>query len=803
MKRLILSLIFSCALFTLFAVSAIHVSPETFVPGKDVELLLEVVQGQELVSSVNLQYRLAGVSVWQSEAMRQDDPNSLYWKGFIPRVAVSTNDVEYRFEFVLSTGGSEYMPAEDGLSPLYKLRLNAPLGTLNQGFVLLSDEETISADDGYVLAVSYLALAEDIDPQSIRVWVGDKDVTKRTEFSGSVLMYREDRPQEGDRKAMVTAKVKGADVYSDTWSTQITPGTRGPALPFTYRGSVNFASNIYSVSDEELAFGNTENDYTAWADLYANYGILDMQTNLLVSSLEDSNKQPVNRFTFGLQVPVLDLFLGDYSPHLSSYTLSGKNIRGLYGKFHTRFLSLTWAHGESMRKTQIEADTTLGTRASGTFKQEAIGARVQFGRESGFSFGITGSRHRDIISSLDEEYYRYERESSKADSLDYVYTSRARDNAVLSIDTQINIPSQNFVMGAEIAGSMLNNNTIPGALTAEDLEEYGLDVELGGSPIDPSDHADLFVINRNMEPFMPGRANLAWTAYVRMLIMKNFLSAQYYETGSAFNALGINGQLNDTRVISITDQFNFGRLLFLSGGVNFTEDNLMGHKSETNTYQTIFAQMILRVPNMPYLKASFNDNSGENKANEEIADDSFAPYQRNAQNMSFGIGYNIVQIPYVPTQLDISYRMGLSESEHLPAGETSYSKLSDNTNNGIAFTMSNRYSMLPLRTQISYTTGTNKDEMATKEYKNSSIFLKADYSLWQDRIKPYISYRNTKLSGDNDPQKYNYFNLGLESYPIRNMTVAADMGIKSYSNDLNSALDYDATTFKLSLTQRF
>jgi hypothetical protein len=170
--------------------------------------------------------------------------------------------------------------------------------------------------------------------------------------------------------------------------------------------------------------------------------------------------------------------------------------------------------------------------------------------------------------------------------------------------------------------------------------------------------------------------------------------------------------------------------------------------------------------------------------------------------MNFGIGYNIVQIPYVPTQLDISYRFGFDDSEReTQAG--ALQKITDNNNQGMAFTMNNRFSMIPLRTQISYATSTNNNDILDKEYQNNSLFLKADYQIWENRIKPYISYRNTNLSKDNTPQKYNYFNLGLESYPIRNMTVTADMGLMNYKNDDDSSRDYDTTTFRLCLTQRF
>ncbi|MCK9333140.1 MAG: hypothetical protein M0Q19_08180 [Candidatus Cloacimonetes bacterium] len=791
MKQLILILALILSSISLLAISALHVSPQTFVPGTDVELLLEIVQGHEEISTVEVQYRAVGTTKWYNEPMRQDDPNSLYWRGIIPRTAVKTDDIEYRFEFIMPNGSSSYLPTDDGITPLYTIKLNAPKGSLTEGFVLVSDESSVSADDGYVLAVSYLALSGDLDPKSIRVFVGDRDVTHDSEIGESVLVYREDRPQDGIKKAMVTAKVKGAEVYSDTWITQVLPGSQKPQLPFTYRGSVNFSANMYSVSNKDNAFSDPDDDYRTWTDLYGSYGIADLQANLLVSSLEDKNKQPVNRYTFGVQIPMLDVFFGDYSPSLSQFTMSGKNIRGLYSRFHTRYLELSWAHGESIRKTKTEADPILGTNASGTFKQEAIGARLQFGNDQSFRLGVTGTRYRDIISSLDKGVYQY-----TDDNGDTAYNVKAQDNAVVALDMQLNVPDQNVMAGIELAGSILNNNTIPGPISSEELDEYGIDLV----DIDPADYADYFVINKNMEPFLPSKANVAWTGYLRMYFLNNFLNVQYTETGSAFNSLGTYNQLNDTKVISITDQYTLGHLLTMSGGFSTTEDNLMKHKSETNSYQNIFAQAILRYPNMPYIKASLNSSTGKNKNNPDI-DSEFEPYNRKALNMSFGIGYNIVQIPQVPTQVDISYRLGSSESERKP--DENVEKITENANNGLAFTMNNSYLMLPLRTQISFATASNKDKLGNATSKNSSFFLKAYYELWENRLNPYVSYRNTSLSGDYDSQTYNYFNLGVESYPINNMTVTADLGLKNYKNKDYGDADYDATTFRLCLTQRF
>ena len=796
MKRLILCiLLLSVAAYAL-GISALHVSPQDFSPGKDVDLVLEITDLDQDLTGIDIQYRAVGEKIFRSEPMRQDSPGSVFFSGIIPAAAMVNDEVEYRFEFRFRTSATVYLPADDDMTPLYVLRPRSPEGTKTDGFVLLSDEASISADDGYILAVSFIALEEDIDPQSIKVYVGGRDVTKDAKINGAVLLYRDERPQAGLQRAMVTARHDGKELYSDTWVTQILPGSGRRPFPISTRGTVNFAANIYDVSNKDAAFGAKEDDYRSWADLYASYGMLDAQVNFLVSSMESSNRQPINRFTFGLSLPIAELYLGDYSPHLSSYTLSGKNIRGLYGNLDTRYLGLMWAHGESVRKTTFESDAT--NVKSGTFKQEAIGARVRLGSEDGFMVGISGSRHRDIISSLDEEYYRYETAAG-----DTVYTSKAQDNAVISVDARLNVPDQSVIMGVELAGSLFNNNTIPGPLTSLDLEEYGLELELGDNQIDPSDFADFFVINKNMEPFVPGKANIAWTGYLRMYFWNNFLNVQYSETGPAFNALGAHYQMNDSKVLTVSDQIMIGRLMTISGSYSVTEDNLMGHKSETNNYQNINVQAILRIPRYPYLKASFSDNKGENKANESITDDFFAAYTRDSRNMSFGVGYNIVQIPHVPTQLDISYRFGNNSSEQDTGSPAGMDLISDNKNNGLALNMSNRYNNLPLRTQFSYSTASNENMLLDKTYQNNSFFFRADYSFMENIIRPYFSFRNTSMKKDYDPQSYNYYNLGMEAYPMQNMSVTADVGLRNYKNDTDSSLDYDTTTFRLIMSQRF
>lgn len=803
MKKLLILLLLSLFTVFVFAVSIQHASPLSYGFGEDVKLMAEVVDGQADISGMKVFFRNQGEIPWMFELATQESPGSVYYWAIIPAKYFADIEMEYYFEIQLSDGSLEYFPPLDGITPKYTLIPKALEGTLSEGFVLLTEEETVSADEGYLLAVSFFALEEDIDPASIEVWVGGRDVTYAAQISAPTILYREDNPTPGIKKAVIKAKLGSKQIHSNIWLTEVIPGQYKSATPFTVRGSANFASNVYSYSDENVTPGVSNNDAAAWADVYGTYGKLNLQTNLYVSSLEKTNQQPVNRYTFGVQVPMLDIFAGDYSPSLSQFTLYNKNIRGLYARFYGRAGSITWAHGQSMRATTNDALITNDSGRplkSGTFAQEAIAAKFTLGSESGFSMGLSASRHRDIVSSLDSLYYKVTYTPAGADTVTTAYSTLAKDNAVISYDIKLNMPKHNIVIGAEIAGSMLNKNTIPGPIDKETISD------ITGSenfPLDPQDYGNIFVINKNLEPLLPGRANLAWLAYYRMLIANNLLNIQYAETGSAFNALGASYQLQDSKTLAITDQLNIARYWVFSGGYNLTADNLMGFKSETNTYNSWFVQSMLRIPRYPYFKAAYFNNTGENKINPQITSaNPFQHYLRNSNSISFGMGYNFSQIPYVPSQLDISYRMGYDDSQLDSDYQT------DNESNGINLTLSNKYTAIPLTTQFSMSLGKQKKKPTlltptTEVNDNQNLFFGAGYSLWENRIKPFANYRLVSYNSTQGDQKYGYITLGVEAYPMRDMMISTNLGFQNYSSDIPNAKDYGTTTWRVLLTQRF
>ncbi len=782
---------------SLWSVSISHNPPAALNAEGATDLRLQVIEDLDRISRGFVYWRVPGTRKWERLGLRLESEGSQWFIASIPRLRNPFNGVEYYFEFTLKTGVLVTVPEFQPEDYAYQIGSAPKSGRSENAFVLVSDTEDITTDDALIIAISWYEIMNAIDQSSIRLIVNGRDVTGRATVTQAALAYRDEKPQPGMITAFVTARLRGGtSIHSPTWAINVNPGRKRIGLPFDYYGNFNVTTNYHGSSADSAAamYGAPRDDASSTLDLYTSYGILDLQTNLFVSSLEKSNKQPVNRYTIGLNIPYLEVVAGDYSPDFGHFTIRNRNIRGLFARLHSPAISLYWAHGEMVRKTTSTFSGGIEERNTGTFKQEAIAARIQLGTDRGYKIAFNAVRNRDLKSSLEPDEYRYFVKDDNDAVIDTLYTILPQDNLVLGVEMKITLPDQHMVLGVEGAGSMFNRNTLPGPLTAEDIEEY-----TGQSiPFDPSFVSELFMLNKNIEPLMPGPDQTAWRAYYRAMIFNNLINISYSEVGRTFRALSTSYQPNDTRNLSISDQFFVKQYVMATLGFNWTQDNISGHYNETNDYYSYIGQLMLRIPRIPYLRFGYNNHAGTNKLNEAIGDTTiFNPTQRNSEALSFGIGYNVVQIPFVPTQVDISWRSSADD------GTVNDYPTYDNTTETINVSLISRFTHIPLRTQIGFTTNSNTLKLTDETKDNFNIFLRGEYALWQNRIKPYMEYRNTALSGDQNVQNYNHYTLGLDAYPLKDLQASTSLGWKTYSNNDVQSVDHRSFTWRFMLNQRF
>jgi len=800
MKNSIIIAVMLMTTLALWAVSISHNPPANLNAEGTTDLRLQVIEGVEEISKGSVYWRVIGTSKWQKDNLRLEASGGQWYIAAIPRLNNPFNGVEYYFEFTMQNGTVITDPSMQPEDYAYQVNPARKTGRQENAFIRVSDEADITTDDGYIIAVSWFEIANAIDHESIRLFVNGRDITGRATVTQTALTFREDKPQPGMITAFVTAQHRdGSQIHSVTWSTHVLQGKRRIGLPFDYYGNFNVTTNLYGSSAESAAthFGDPQDDASSSLDLYTSYGILDLKTNLFVSSLEKTNKQPVNRFSIGLNIPYLEIIAGDHSPDFGHFTIRNRNVRGLFGRFHSPYLSVFGSHGEMVRKTTSSYFDGVEMRNTGTFKQEATAVRIQLGGDRGYMLAFNVVRNRDIKSSLDLDDFRYFvfDANNPNQIIDTLYTVLPQDNLVAGIEMKISLPDQHVVIGFEGAGSIFNRNTLPGPLTAEEFENY-----TGQSiPIDPDYISGLFTLNMGIEPLQPAsRDQTAWRAYYRGKIFNNLINVSYSEVGSAFRALSTSFQQTDTRNVSITNQLYIKQYLMATLGYNRTLDNLAGYRNETNNYNSAFAQIMLRITDLPYLRFAFNKNWGSNELNSAIGDPTiFNPTERNSQGMSFGIGYNVARIPFAPTQVDVSWRANADD------GTMNHSPIYDNNTETINVSLISRFTQIPLRTQIGITTNSTELVLTGDKNDNINLLLRGEYSLWEDRIKPFLQYLNTSLSGDQDSQSYTHYTLGVQAFPLRDMNATTSIGCKSYANSDVSDVNYNSLTWRFMLNQRF
>lgn len=800
--RLLLLLALSTGLLSAILVN--HIPPNGYNTHIQTELRVEVIQGWEEVAETTLFFRAQDSKVYEQTSMDKESMGNTWLKGFLPVTVSPEKGYEYYFQFTLTTGAIETLPRNEPQVYPFLVMPMSKTGDRNDDFVLISDETSVSSKDGYVLAVSWYALDGIIDTKSIMVYINGKEVSKQAEIGNTLLVYRNLNPKPGVVTAYLTANtLDGNNIYSNTWTTVVKPSGNQTNLPMNLRGNINAGTTVLTSDQEDTNPAGSELEDDGWAsmDVYGEYSNLRLQAYTYLSTFQKEDAQHVNRFRFGVMLPYWETYLGDYSPSFTNLTMSNKNLRGLYTKLQTKYFGISMAHGEMVRKIDGIVSTTKGVlEVPGTFKQEALATRIQLGREDGLYFGLTTTRNRDIISSLDSKFI------SRITPADTTQLAYPRDNIVLSLDARLNVPAQNIVIGVEGAGSLYNSNILPGPLTSDDLDEY-TDTSLG---VNPADFQDLFIINTNMQPLplsdtMPDpRTFVAWQAYLRNFWLNNLINMSYSEVGASFKALSTAYQQNDVSQWSISDQYTYKQYLFLAAGLNQTTDNLAKHNLETNINRTFFLQGMLRIQKFPYLTGTFSQTKGMNKKNDEIeADPSlYSKYTRDSDMLAFGIGYDFQMMPVAPTSLDLGWKNNKDIYKRENAAKALATQYENDTQN-ISLSLISRFIDFPLKTQISIISSNQEMKITSQNNSNINFLLKGEYRLMQNKLIPSAEYRTTMLGGDQEEKSYNYYTLGLEARPFINTSIFTDLGWMFYKNIDNSTEDSITTTWHLTFSQRF
>ena len=566
--------------FTLHAQSpgrVLHVPPAGAVAGQPVELEV-ILDGPGQVMEARLYHRVEGQSGYQEQDM-------VYirsaWHGTVPGHLVSEEGLEYAFVFYLSNGSSLGFPEEDPLSsPMFVNVAPAPakpLPTLSpvqqsgprlvsQALVLSPGEGKVVPQNDVLLAVSFFNV-DGVDPNRVRFYIDDQDVTDNAEVSADIATYV--APELG--VGLHTARVEMVNMYDyelepTIWTFAV--GGKGSqiavaAAEFAYSGKMRSDFSLNQVSGTTLSVGETG------TTLEGGWEWFKVKADIKRSTQESPFTQPKNRLSLTVRSSdFITIRMGDFTPVLSPYLVEGKRVRGMGTDINLKWLRLQTVSGElerpiqgyltedrSYKITDITTDSTglplyILDRRGYTFARQYMAGRLGINLFNRVHFGVFGQKAKDekgsILPQLNSANFGvgdWQNFISVAGIDSGVYTfsdfvtalegigsyelakknwggEKPMDNIVGGFDFGLSFDDRHLVFESAWAMSMLNRNIWDGAMSIADLDtalddnldgyimsSYEDSIRTGGISTeglpDPSSYEDIFVANIYMTPLVP------------------------------------------------------------------------------------------------------------------------------------------------------------------------------------------------------------------------------------------------------------------------------------------------------------
>ncbi len=781
---------------TLFSnIMLYHNPPVSIKPGEKVVLTLEVRDGFNEIFNAKLFYRETGTLSFTELDLEKGTETDPVFFAVVEDVSNYQVGLNYYFLIIPYEGNNVTLPEFQHKTNPFKVVIEQPKVT-TESFVRLSPDLAFSdISKDYIIAISMFSIENDIDHSSVKFYYDLEDVTDAAKIFSNMIVYEVEKAEPGRHFYYVSANLTdGRKVESERWMTDVKIKTID--LPMNIQGKAAF--NSYLSSFHKDSEDEPENDKRAnfLLNFQGKKDWLRFKSKLYLSSLETSSAQAINRFNLALQVPHFDLVAGDHASDYGSFMLNSKNVWGIHTNLHFENFRLFITYGDSKRNIDGKAysDTTdTGVNyTAGTFKRKTMVFRTEVGNAKSFVWGLGITKNKDDIGSLQKKYY--------TDSADSSMTVTPKDNIIFGSDFKLALFNQRFICGAEAAMSFHNNDITEGTLSLAEIEEnLGHEVDL---PVDPESISDFIIVNEYMEPFMPGFSNSAFKTFIRSFFYNNLLNISYTAIGSSFNSLSSSYLQKDARIININDNINLmNNKLSLNLSFNIISDNLYDEKNVTTKTTTYFAQVLFRPTDQIFYKIGFNNNTS--KDNMEIAEDDTleTTYDINSMNLTLGFGYHAQNLSFAPTRFSLNFCNSANTDEA--------NKSFDYKKNNIILSAKSKFEEIPLKTTLSYSLNLNDDKTITHndtlDQKSSynSLYMKGEFLLLEEKLKPYLDFRYTAFGGDIDSQASQMFNLGTSYHIDKDTFLSTVFGLKLYQNKDYEESNYSSFNWKFRITRKF
>jgi len=428
--------------------------------------------------------------------------------------------------------------------------------------------EDVSFGSEVVIAISIYDEDGDVDVTSVKLEVGDVDVTRQANTSVFLVTYQvPDTTTVGRQYITLTVSDREGNVaVHESYFNVLKEPKKEQKV--TYNGTVGVGAE-YDKEAPQSAIGYLQ------VDMYGSFSpSLDYALVIDATNRESSDEQRVSEFRFDLYSPWGSLVLGDATPRFTDYTIDGKRVFGVhllpqFGWFGFEFV---WGY------TERAVDADDASVEVETFQQMLFGGRLKFGRPDSFLLGLSFLKVKD-----------------DPDSIDYLTDPNSptpKDNVVLGTDLNFAFVDGRIKLVTEANMSMLNTDITGGSS------------ELTGAGAGLSKFDWLLVVNEHIVPLKPGLTNLAAKGGLTIgPFADNTFYGEYSWVGPSYFSLASPSIINDRQGFLLRDSiWLLNRALFINASYQRYTDNLENTKDYTTANSG--ASGVVYVYPTPYL--SFN-----------------------------------------------------------------------------------------------------------------------------------------------------------------------------------------------------
>ena len=713
------------------------ISPAEAQSGMPLTLRAELQRG-ELFERVHFVYRTFGESEWTPVEMQLRGNTAIV---VLPAEAVQPIYLDYYIVLTYRSGTLEAYPLNDSPDPFVRTpskTLQLPVRQKEEDIqvaFLSPEQNSIFESRDVLISVSLLRVDSSVVRRATQIILDGADVSKYAVLSDDILVYVPDnhglRLKPGRHKVSVVLYTREGKLYRQvsTFFNVVGDGKAEEVTAETFvpNGTIDLEMRSERVNNVSTWYKRGGMRFTG------SQGDWRINSNLFLTSDEQPDRQPQNRYYVALESQWLAVGYGDSYPMFPNLILNGKRVRGLNSSVHLGLFNVDMALGTTVRDiegallkviplsdlgTEQAADPnaayaridslTWGKYSYGTYARDLFAIRPSFGSGEQFQIGLTWLKAKDDPGSIR-------------------FGTRPQENLVVGLDAISKFDKNRIEFAGQAAFSAYNSDISSGNFTDAYIDSvYKKDASTIKDARDILKH--FITVNDNLRPLsFKKMSTLAYDLSVTLNYFDNTFKASYISRGSDYNSFGQTFLRNDVAGINLLDRWRLvANNLFITLGYERLRDNTSDSKVATTWFTTLNTAVNYDPgPDLPSFSAGWtryvnaNNASGSN-SNSAVDDQT---------NRFFFL---------------VSHRFSLGAA-HTASASISTSHRNDYTlrnfdvkNISASFNLSTKY-IVPLQTSVGFTTNYNSfpspfAPTTTTEIKYSSLFMFAQYSFFEEEF---------------------------------------------------------------------